>query len=119
MRPDPRDVRTEAVQDTQDMVALCAADELAPGEMRSFELPGRAPVAVYNVDGVYYCTDDTCTHGNALLTDGELDGTDVVCPFHEGAFDVRTGKPTAAPCLIPLKTYRVAVVDGHVLVALA
>lgn len=100
------------------MIELCDVTDLAAGEMRSFELPGRPPIALYNVDGAFYCTDDTCTHGNALLSDGELDGLDVICPFHDGAFNICTGKPTSAPCIIPLKTHAVLVEDGKIKVDL-
>ncbi|WP_442958226.1 non-heme iron oxygenase ferredoxin subunit [Pinisolibacter sp.] len=64
-------------------------------------------LAVFNVDGEYYVTDNVCTHGVAMLTDGWLEDETIECPQHGGCFDVRTGKATAFPCEKPLKTYAV------------
>lgn len=98
---------------------VCRSDALGDCEILRVEPPGRSPVAVYHLDGTFYATDDTCTHGNASLADGELDedGT-VECPFHAGTFDVRTGAATSFPCVVPLKTYPVVVEDGVVYVDL-
>ena len=88
-------------------VLLFHVDELSDGEIRQVELDGRAPVAIYNLDGEFYATDDTCTHGEASLAEGDIDGDSVVCPFHMGAFDIRTGEVTVPPCAEPLRTYPV------------
>ncbi|WP_283234617.1 Rieske 2Fe-2S domain-containing protein [Acinetobacter sp. SFB] len=48
------------------------------------------------------------------LADGEIDGCEVECPFHAGAFDIKTGEPCGAPCSIPLKTYQSIVRNGQV-----
>jgi nitrite reductase/ring-hydroxylating ferredoxin subunit len=92
-------------------IAACKVGELAPNGIKQVEVPDHQPVAVYNLDGEFFCIDDVCTHGMAFLSDGEVDGTDIVCPWHEGTFDIKTGKATGAPCTIPLKTYK-CVVEG-------
>jgi nitrite reductase/ring-hydroxylating ferredoxin subunit len=46
-----------------------------------------------------------------MMSDGFQDGYVAECPFHGGSFDIRNGKPIAAPCKIPLKTYNV-IIDG-------
>jgi ethylbenzene dioxygenase beta subunit len=81
----------------QQLARLCAADELAPGEMRRFELDGVAPIALYNIDGTFHATADTCTHAHAHLTDGDLEGEEVVCPVHFGAFHVPSGRALCFP----------------------
>ncbi len=100
-------------------IEICPVGDIEPGSIRSHEMPDRPPLAIYNIDGKIYCTDDLCTHGNALLSDGDIDGMDIICPFHDGSFDIATGKATSAPCLIALKTYAVEIVDGKIMVALA
>jgi nitrite reductase/ring-hydroxylating ferredoxin subunit len=91
-------------------VKLCARSELASGEARKIEIEGRVPIAVFNVEGSLYCTDDTCTHGGASLAeDGHLLDETVECSWHGGTFDVRTGEATGAPCTEPLKTYKVEI----------
>jgi nitrite reductase/ring-hydroxylating ferredoxin subunit len=99
-------------------VAVAAKDGWQDNEIRRVEIMGRAPIALYRVDGQFYATDDTCTHGEASLADGFLDDFSVVCPFHSGSFDVRTGRPTSPPCYEPLASYRVIVDNDVVFVEL-
>ena len=97
-------------------VKLFLASELEVNEIRQVELDAREPIAVYNLDGEYFATDDTCTHGNASMAEGDIDGSEVYCPFHMGAFDIRTGEATVAPCSVPLKTYEVVMEDGYLFI---
>jgi nitrite reductase/ring-hydroxylating ferredoxin subunit len=97
-------------------VKLFLASELEVNEIRQVELDGREPIAIYNLDGEFFATDDTCTHGNASMAEGDIDGSEVYCPFHMGAFDIRTGEATVAPCSVPLKTYEVVIEDGHLFI---
>jgi nitrite reductase/ring-hydroxylating ferredoxin subunit len=89
---------------------LCTRAELAPGTAKKIEIEGRPPLALWNVEGSFYCTADTCTHGGASLGEEghHLDET-VECAWHGGMFDVRTGEATGAPCTEALKTYKVEV----------
>lgn len=97
-------------------VKLFLASELEVNEIRQVELDAREPIAIYNLDGEYFATDDTCTHGNASMAEGDIDGSEVYCPFHMGAFDIRTGEATVAPCSIPLKTYEIVIEDGYLFI---
>src|SRR5512142_1307926 len=86
--------------------------ELTPGQTRSVRL-GDENVAVYNVDGVFYATQEECTHAGGPLSEGDLDGRLITCPLHGSRFDVSNGTLVRGPAKRPLKTYRV-VVDGPV-----
>lgn len=97
----------------------CNTADMKDCDVLRIEAPGHLPVAVYRLDGEFYATDDTCTHGNASLAEGEVDEDGVVeCPFHAGTFDVRTGEALSFPCVLPLKTYPVVVEDRTVYVVL-
>lgn len=93
---------------------LCEMRDVSSGCAKRIERQAQAPLAVFNLAGRFYVTDDTCTHGEASLSDGEIDGAIVECPYHQGAFDILTGKPAGAPCSIPIKTYEVILEDGGV-----
>jgi nitrite reductase/ring-hydroxylating ferredoxin subunit len=98
---------------------VCGEDELGDQEIRQVTAPGAEPVAVYRINGEFYATDDTCSHGQAQLSEGEVDEEGVVeCPWHAGTFDIRTGKPLSFPCVLPIKVYPVIVDDGKVYVNL-
>jgi len=73
---------------------------------------GPLAIAVYRAKGQFYATQDLCTHERAYLSDGVVIDCIVECPFHQGRFDVRTGKAMGAPVIVPLKTYPLKVVDG-------
>ncbi|MQA12060.1 MAG: Rieske 2Fe-2S domain-containing protein [Pseudonocardiaceae bacterium] len=70
-------------------------------------------LAVFNIEGSYYVTDDCCTHEEASLSEGYLQEDTIECPRHQGVFHVPTGKPMAAPVTEPLRTYQVRVEDGR------
>ena len=55
-------------------------------------------IALYDLDGTLYATDDICTHAYAKLSDGWLDRREIECPLHAGRFDIKTGRATAPPC---------------------
>ncbi len=74
-------------------------------------------LALFNCDGTYYAVDDTCTHAEASLSEGFLQGCEIECPLHGGRFDVRTGKATWSPAFVPVATYAVRVEGSDVLVA--
>jgi p-cumate 2,3-dioxygenase ferredoxin subunit len=96
-------------------VVLCRVDEVAEGEIKQASLPDGSQVALYRVGDAIYATADTCTHGEASLSEeGILTGKIVECTFHFGTFDVTTGEPTGMPCEIPLKIYPVKVIDEQV-----
>ena len=96
-------------------VDLCAVDDVPPGEVKKVETAGLA-LAVYNVDGEFYVTDDACTHGPGSMSEGFLECDVIECNFHQGKFNVRTGDVVAPPCMVPLKTYKTIVDDGRVYV---
>jgi len=82
------------------------AEDVAPGVMT---LVGE--VAVYNVDGTFYATQNACTHKQGPLNEGTLDGNVVECPWHGSKFNVCTGQVVLGPAKEALKTYRV-IIDG-------
>jgi 3-phenylpropionate/trans-cinnamate dioxygenase ferredoxin component len=67
-------------------------------------------------DDHFYALDDVCTHENFLLSQGELFEFDVECPQHGSRFNVKTGKVTGLPAVIPTRTFPVTVEDGDVYV---
>lgn len=76
---------------------------------------GAQSVCLYKLDGTVYATDDRCTHGQASLADGYLEGDEIVCPLHDGRFNVRTGRATGAPCTVDVKRYSANVKEGIIL----
>jgi nitrite reductase/ring-hydroxylating ferredoxin subunit len=90
------------------LVWVCSRGDLEDGEIFKAEVDGVGAVAIYCIGDDVFATSDVCTHGEASLSeDGFIDGFRVVCSWHDGQFDLRTGEPMALPCFEPLKTYAV------------
>ena len=64
--------------------------------MKSVQVNGE-DVLVASVAERIYAIANTCTHRGCSLSEGELEGTVVVCPCHAGRFDITTGKAIAPP----------------------
>lgn len=96
-------------------IEIAAADEIAPGEVMRVEI-GEVPVAIWNLDGEFYATADTCTHEEASLSEGDLWGDVIECPLHGAQFDVRSGAVRSLPAVFPIATYPIKVEDGRLYV---
>ncbi|GGV23582.1 bifunctional 3-phenylpropionate/cinnamic acid dioxygenase ferredoxin subunit [Streptomyces spectabilis] len=94
------------------MIPVCRLDDLPAGA--SARLDTTPPIAVFNADGALYAIDDTCSHQDASLSEGWLEGCQIECPLHAASFDLRTGEPTCLPARRPVRTHRVSVVEGMV-----
>jgi naphthalene 1,2-dioxygenase system ferredoxin subunit len=96
-----------------ELTKICPTSDVAEGSVKRFEV-GDNIIAVYNVGGEFYATDNECTHGAASLADGFLEDDIIECSLHFGAFNVKTGEAVQAPCFTALRTYKVEVQDGQV-----
>jgi nitrite reductase/ring-hydroxylating ferredoxin subunit len=96
-------------------IELCSTDEVAAGSAIRVE-NGDLILAVYNLDGEFYVTDDTCTHGPGSLSEGYIEDDIVECNFHGGQFNIKTGEVAAPPCMVPIKTYPTTVENGKVVI---
>jgi 3-phenylpropionate/trans-cinnamate dioxygenase ferredoxin subunit len=84
------------------------------------------PVAI-NVDGIAVClarvgeevfaVEDTCSHSEASLSEGEISGTKIECWLHGAEFDLRTGEALTPPATTALKTFQVKRTGNQVIVS--
>jgi len=98
-------------------VAVCQASELGDDPL-GVRAEAR-DIVLYKVDGAVFATEAQCTHGNASLCDGYLEGHEIECPLHQGRFDIRTGKALCEPLTSDLKTFPVTLLDGRITVGIA
>jgi nitrite reductase (NADH) small subunit len=96
-------------------VAVARAEEVPPGALRAVRA-GDREIALYNVDGTYYATQNQCLHLQGPLGEGRLDGVVVTCPWHGWQYDVRTGENEFDRALA-LETFEVVVEDGEIKIA--
>jgi naphthalene 1,2-dioxygenase system ferredoxin subunit len=98
-------------------VDALSADDLPTDDVLGTVIAGRE-IAIYTVGDAIYATDNICTHGQARLCDGFLDGHEIECPMHQGKFDVRNGRPTCDPVTEPLRSYPIKIEGQRVYVQL-
>ena len=104
------------------MFAACSRGVIEPGEALRIEGPETegVPIAIFHTEaGVFFAVDDTCTHQDASLADGWLEGCEVECPLHASRFDLRTGAVDAPPAKRPIRTHQVSVEDDVVYVTMS
>ena len=99
-------------------VDALSADALPTDDVIGIVVAGR-DIALYTVGDAVYATDNICTHGQARLCDGFLEGHEIECPLHQGRFDVRTGRALCEPVTIDLAVHAVQLRDGRVWIRLA
>jgi len=90
---------------------VAALNDIPPGTMKAFEVL-HTRVLVCNINGSIYAIANECTHDSAPMSDGHLDGDQVVCPRHGARFDVKDGAAKAPPAVAPVDTYEVKI-DGN------
>ena len=94
-----------------DWTDVCAAQAIAPGEHVLAEVDD-VSVVIFNVDGNFYALEDMCSHDDALLSEGMLEGEEVVCPRHGASFCLKTGEAMCPPAYENVVTYDVRIEDG-------
>jgi nitrite reductase (NADH) small subunit/3-phenylpropionate/trans-cinnamate dioxygenase ferredoxin subunit len=94
-------------------VKVVTVSEVPPGKAKQAKV-GDKTLAIFNVNGAFYAIDDTCPHRGAPLSDGELEGHEVTCPWHAAVFDVTTGAHLSPPARSDVACYKVQVVGDEV-----
>ncbi len=92
------------------------ASEVAAGQIKLVRVD-EENVAVFNVGGTFFATQEACTHQGGPLSEGTLEGNCITCPIHGSRFDVTTGSVVRGPAIKPIKTYLVEVKDDIASVA--
>lgn len=72
---------------------------------------GGLDIAIFRVGGELFALDDRCSHGDARLSEGWVEGKCVECPLHQSRFNLLTGEAETPPAWEPVRAYRLRV-DG-------
>ena len=91
--------------------------DLPPGKSACIVFGGEK-VALFNVSGTVLAIADTCSHRGGPLSEGEVEGTIVTCPWHGACFDLRSGASLGPPATQGVKRYQVAVKGNDVLLSM-
>jgi len=93
----------------------CGVADVASGSALAVDVDG-VDVAVVHDGDDWYAVEDECTHASIPLSEGDVEGCEIECWLHGSRFDLRTGKPSGPPAIIPVATFAVQVDGDDVLV---
>ena len=92
-------------------IRVAAAEQVPTGEALRVVVAG-VPIALFHVGEEFFAINDTCSHAEASLSEGEVSDHEVTCPKHGSRFDLRTGRPKGLPAYRPVQVYPIEVSDG-------
>jgi 3-phenylpropionate/trans-cinnamate dioxygenase ferredoxin subunit len=96
-----------------DWIDVATVAEFPEGSFRCLAVDD-AQIAVFHLAEGFFAIEDVCTHDDGILTGGDLEGDEIVCPRHGARFSIKTGKVLAPPAYEPVDTLPVRVEDGIV-----
>jgi 3-phenylpropionate/trans-cinnamate dioxygenase ferredoxin subunit len=103
-----------------DALRLCAADEVAPGTAKRFDVDGHR-IALVRIGDDFYAIGDRCSHEDFSLSEGEVltDECEIECWKHGSTFSLTTGEPQSLPAVKPVPVYDVVREGDDILVTIA
>jgi 3-phenylpropionate/trans-cinnamate dioxygenase ferredoxin subunit len=96
-------------------VRVASLADCPVGELTAV-MAGETPVVLANVEGQVCALLDQCSHEEYPLSDGELEGGEVVCAYHGARFDACSGARKALPAVLPVRSFPVQIRDGEIYV---
>ncbi len=94
-------------------IPIAKTAEIADQSAKCVEVEGRR-LAVFNAGGKFYALDDRCPHEDGPLSEGLLEGEEVVCPWHGSRFNLKTGQVTLDPAQDNVASFAVRVVGDSI-----
>lgn len=102
---------------SENWIDAASTDVLREGDVVGISVAD-TEIALYQVDGEVFATDNFCSHGHARMSDGFLEGREIECPLHQGKFDICTGKALCVPLTEDIRSYPARVENQRVLINL-
>lgn len=97
----------------EDWTVALAVDELAGGKPQHVSVAGH-DIMLYRSNGMISALANRCGHRGGPLHEGEIDGHEVICPWHSSRFDLRDGAVTRGPAIAPQPCYETRIRHGKI-----
>jgi len=102
---------------TGDFMRVCSVDDLPTVGAVQADIGEIRVAIVRDSAGDIHAIDDTCSHANVSLSEGDVEDGEIECWLHGSRFDLRSGKPTGLPAVTPIAVYPVKIDGGDVFVS--
>jgi 3-phenylpropionate/trans-cinnamate dioxygenase ferredoxin subunit len=96
---------------------LASLSALPSGSSVCVQASGKG-LALFRQGERVFALDDECSHAQGPLSEGEFDGSKVICPWHGACFDVHTGRALSRPATLDVKSYPVRLQGDEIWVEL-
>ena len=93
------------------LIKVASKKDLPPGKALAVTV-GEKTIAVFNSGGKFFAIDDACAHAGGPLSEGEVNGEVVTCPWHGATVDITTGACLNDIAPESVQSYKV-VVEGE------
>ena len=100
--------------DERDYIDAGSMADLPAGRARAFDVNGRRIALFHTASGVF-AMDNTCPHRGGPLSEGDVIGSEIICPWHLWGFELATGRCPGNP-EIAVTTHEVRIDGGRILV---
>jgi len=87
-------------------VSVAKVSDFDNQQAQCVEVEGKS-IALFKLGKEFFAIDDTCTHEGGPLSDGNIDGDEIECPWHSACFNIRSGKVTLDPADEDVSIYAV------------
>jgi nitrite reductase/ring-hydroxylating ferredoxin subunit len=87
-------------------VSVAKVSDFDNQQAQCVEVEGKS-IALFKLGKEFFASDDTCTHEGGPLSDGNIDGDEIECPWHGACFNIRSGKVTLDPADEDVSIYAV------------
>ena len=98
-------------------VRVCSVHDLPGVGAVQAQIADQRVAIVRDSAGDIHAIDDTCSHANVSLSEGDVEDGEIECWLHGSRLDLRTGKPTGLPATSPICVYPVKIDGDDVLVS--
>lgn len=96
-----------------DWVTVGRTEDLPAGALRGVQIGDLWLALGRLADGTLFAVDEWCSHEECQLSEGDIEGSAVVCYCHSSAFDTATGRPLNGPATEPIRVYEIRAVDDR------
>jgi 3-phenylpropionate/trans-cinnamate dioxygenase ferredoxin component len=94
-------------------IEVAKMPELRESGAIAVEVEGKN-IALVRLQGAVYALADSCPHEAGRLSEGQILGEEIECPWHRSCFNVKTGRVTRDPATEDVATYKVRIVGDAV-----
>lgn len=94
---------------------VAKTSEIIDGEVMPFHVDGK-DIAICNINNNFYAFKDECSHETFPLSDGDIEGDNIICIYHGAEFDVKSGEALCLPAIEPVEVYELMIEGDDILV---